>query len=79
MRLDDICTYPLELHCALLWGGQLERDLLTSFLALFSVLPAAPLSCHVQANVVGRQSWVQETVVGCFVKLTTECGRAFVD
>jgi hypothetical protein len=33
MRLDDICTYPLELHCALLWGGQLERDLLTEIWA----------------------------------------------
>jgi hypothetical protein len=33
MRQDDICTYPLELHCALLWGGQLERDLLTKIRA----------------------------------------------
>ena len=33
MRLDDRCTYPLELHCALLWGGQLERDLLTEIWA----------------------------------------------
>jgi Uncharacterised nucleotidyltransferase len=33
MRQDDICTYPLELHCALLWGGQLERDLLTKIWA----------------------------------------------
>jgi Uncharacterised nucleotidyltransferase len=33
MRQDDICMYPLELHCALLWGGQLERDLLTEIWA----------------------------------------------
>jgi hypothetical protein len=28
MREDAMCTYPLELHCGLVWGGTLERDLL---------------------------------------------------
>ncbi len=28
MREDQLCTYPLELHCGLVWGGRLERDLL---------------------------------------------------
>src|SRR5712691_8974032 len=33
MRQDNTCTYPLELHCALLWGGELERDLLNEIWA----------------------------------------------
>jgi len=28
MREDQLCTYPLELHCGLVWGGSLERELL---------------------------------------------------
>jgi len=28
MREDAMCTYPLELHCGLVWGGALEHDLL---------------------------------------------------
>jgi hypothetical protein len=28
MREDELCAYPLELHCGLLWGGCLERELL---------------------------------------------------
>ena len=28
MREDRLCTYPLDLHCGLLWGGRLERNLL---------------------------------------------------
>jgi hypothetical protein len=28
MREDAMCAYPLELHCGLVWGGALERDLL---------------------------------------------------
>ena len=27
MREDQLCTYPVELHCGLVWGGRLERDL----------------------------------------------------
>ena len=28
MRESPMCTYPLELHCGLIWGGALEYDLL---------------------------------------------------
>jgi len=28
MREDKLCAYPLELHCGLIWGGELERELL---------------------------------------------------
>ncbi len=28
MRQDRMCAYALELHCGLLWGGPLERELL---------------------------------------------------
>jgi hypothetical protein len=28
MRETPMCTYPIELHCGLLWGGELERGLL---------------------------------------------------
>ena len=30
MRETPLCTYPLELHCGLVWGGTLERGLLKS-------------------------------------------------
>jgi len=33
MREDSLCTYPLELHCGLVWGGRLERDLLRNIWA----------------------------------------------
>jgi hypothetical protein len=28
MRQDRTCVYPLQLHCGLVWGGPVERDLL---------------------------------------------------
>jgi len=28
IRESPMCMYPLELHCGLVWGGRLERDLL---------------------------------------------------
>lgn len=28
VRVDRACVYPLELHCALIWGGSLERQIL---------------------------------------------------
>jgi hypothetical protein len=33
MREDQLCIYLLELHCGLVWGGRLERDLLRSIWA----------------------------------------------
>ena len=33
MREDQLCTYLLELHWGLLWGGRLERDLLKNIWA----------------------------------------------
>lgn len=33
MREDELCAYPLELHCGLVWGGRLERDLLRNIWA----------------------------------------------
>ena len=33
MREDQFCTYPLELHCGLVWGGRLERELLKNIWA----------------------------------------------
>lgn len=33
MRRDHLCAYPLELHCALLWGGELEEALLSEIWA----------------------------------------------
>lgn len=33
MREDQFCMYPVELHCGLVWGGRLERDLLNTIWA----------------------------------------------
>jgi hypothetical protein len=41
MREDELCAYPLELHCGLLWGGRLERELLKEIWA-----DAVPLSFY---------------------------------
>jgi hypothetical protein len=52
MREDELCAYPLELHCGLLWGGRLERDLLKEIWA-----DAVPLSFYGVPAFVLSSDW----------------------
>lgn len=85
MREDQFCTYPLELHCGLLWGGRLERDLLRAIWAdavrtSFYGVPAFALSSDweflylaVHAARHGRHS------LKWFVDLDRFCSRSPLD
>jgi len=85
MREDKLCTYPLELHCGLVWGGRLERDLLRKIWkdavrTNFYGVPAFALSSDweflylaVHAARHGRHS------LKWFVDLDRFCSRSLLD
>ena len=85
MREDSICTYPLELHCGLMWGGLLERNLLDEIWAqadrkAFCGVPAWALSPSWEflylAVHAARHGWLS---LKWFVDLDRLCSRKTIN
>jgi hypothetical protein len=85
MREDRMCLYPIELHCGLLWGGPLERELLEQVWAeadrktLFGV-PAFTLSADWEflylAVHAARRGWLS---LKWYADLDRLCSRRMID
>jgi hypothetical protein len=85
MRQDCMCTYYLELHFGLLWGGQLERDLLEEIWSdagrkSFCGVPAFTLSAEWEflylAVHAAQHGWLS---LRWYVDLDRLCCRGAID
>jgi hypothetical protein len=84
-REDRLCSYPIELHCGLVWGGPLERELLDQIWAeagrkTFYGLPAFTLSADWEflylAVHAARRGWLS---LKWYVDLDRICSRRMID
>jgi len=84
-RQDHVCAYALELHCGLLWGGSLERELLEEIWSeaarkSFHGVPAFALSAEWEflylAVHAARHGWLS---LKWYVDLDRLCCRGTID